>query len=186
MLDPNLAREELRPLRRLEFERMVELGFFEDERIELLAGQLVEMSPIGSEHADVVTRLTELLIQQLGGRATVRPGLPLALGELSEPQPDLAVVPRGRYAADHPASAHLVVEVSDSSLRKDRDSKALIYAAASIPEYWIVNLVDRQVEVLSRPADQGYLDRRVLGRAEQLTSTELPELSVRVGDLLPD
>jgi Uma2 family endonuclease len=153
MLDPALlAPEEVRPLSRAEYDRLVELDFFEDERVELLRGALVRMSPQGAAHANAPARVMKQLILALGDRAVVRAHSPLSLGDWSEPEPDIAVVPPGDYSRSHPATALLVVEASDSSLRKDRRIKAELYAEHEIPEYWIVNLVESVVEVHMAPA----------------------------------
>src|SRR5262245_36998247 len=107
-----LAPQGLRPITRAEYDRMIDLGIFdEDERIELLHGMLVAMSPQGQRHAYVIRVLTELLVPALLGRAQVRIQLPLAASDDSEPEPDVSVVPVGDYLDDHPQGAHLVVEV---------------------------------------------------------------------------
>src|SRR5450631_1217800 len=104
------AAEVIRPLRRVEYDQLVALGAFQDERIELLDGALVAMSPIGAPHSSAVQKLTRLLVLALVGCAEVRPQLPFAALEFSEPEPDLAVVPLGDYDTEHPAQAHLVIE----------------------------------------------------------------------------
>src|SRR6188474_2518366 len=141
-IDPTLVRS----LKRSEYDRMIELGLFDEERVELLQGVLVKMSPQLAPHASTVSRLTELLVLRLAGRLGVRIQLPLALSDDSEPEPDVAVVALGNYDAQHPATALLVIEIADSSLQKDR-AKAAVYAAAGIREYWIVNLSARSIEV---------------------------------------
>jgi Uma2 family endonuclease len=129
-----------------------------------------------------------------GGGWLVRQQGPIALDEHSEPEPDVAVVPGGPrdYLADHPARPALVVEVADSSLLLDRHHKGSAYARAGLPEYWIVNLVDRQVEVSRRPgtdpaADFGwrYLEVRTLAAGASVTPLALPEAPIAVADLLP-
>lgn len=142
----DLAPERPRPLRRVEFDRLVEGGAFDDERVELLEGVLVEMNPQSSRHAEITHRLGKQLSAQVGARAEVRVQMPLALSDSSEPEPDIAVVAPGSYADAHPSTAFLVVEVAEASLRKDRAVKAPLYAAAGIGEYWIVNVVDRCIE----------------------------------------
>src|SRR5450432_3867156 len=139
----NAAPEIIRPLRRTEYDQLVTLGAFRGEKIELLEGVLVAMSPIGPPHSSSVQRLNALLVLALVGRAVVRPQLPFAALEFSEPEPDLAVVPLGDYDVEHPAEADLIIEVAESSLAIDRGKKLRLYAACAVPEYWIVNLVDR-------------------------------------------
>jgi Uma2 family endonuclease len=149
--------ESLRPLRRAEYDRLVELGAFADEHIELLAGMLVAMPPPhGAEHASLVSQLLATFVRAVGDRAIVRPQLPIALFDDSEPEPDIALVSPGDYRHEHPTRALLVVEIADSSLRRDREVKAALYAAANIPEYWIVNLIDRVVEVHRAPSGDRY------------------------------
>jgi Uma2 family endonuclease len=186
VLDPRtIAPERIRPLKRTEYERMVELGLFEDERVELLAGQLIEMSPQGEPHAFVVAELGAQLTVALVGRARVRQHSPLALSDDSVPEPDIAVVPLDSDGSRRPDWAHLVVEVSDSSLRKDRDAKGPLYAAAGIPEYWIVNLVDGVLEVYTDPTPSGYQARETYGRDAEVAPRAFPDVMVRVGEILP-
>jgi Uma2 family endonuclease len=172
-----------RPLRRREYDRLVEAGAFDDERIELLAGMLVAVSPQGAEHAVVVNELVVLLAGLLAGRAIVRGQSPLALSDESEPEPDVAVVPPGHYRDEHPAQALLVIEVADSSLRRDREVKAELYACAGVAEYWVVNLVDRVVEV-SRTAVEGhYVDVSRLGAGQTLRPVAFPDVAIGVSEL---
>ena len=180
-----LQPETLRRITRAEYDQMVAMGLFEGERIELLHGLLVHMSPIGTRHDEAVMRLTELLVLALAGRARVGPQCAFAASDDSEPQPDLAVLPLGDYSQEHPARAHLLIEVADSSLSKDRHIKADLYAAAGVPEYWIVNLVDDAVEVLSRPKDGAYTQRAPRGRGETLVIAAVPDVSLAVDRLLP-
>ena len=121
-----------------------------DDRVELLDGVVVSAASPSPQGASAAARATHTLTASIGRRAVVRPRLPLIMGAYSVPEPDVAVVP-GRlddYDHDHPRSALLVVEVSDSSLKMDRLTKAMVYAAAGVPEYWIGRHVDRS---LSRP-----------------------------------
>ncbi len=180
-----LAREGIRPIRRVEYDKMVELGLFEDERIELLAGVLVPMSPAGPAHAHAVGRLNELFVVALHGRAVMRPQLPIALSDDSEPEPDLVVSPTGDYWREHPSQAYLVIEVADSSLRKDRRIKGALYAAAGVPEYWLVNLVDKVFEVHRDPAPAGYDSIVRVGRGEAVAPLRFPDLFVAVDDVIP-
>ncbi|HYE90358.1 MAG TPA: Uma2 family endonuclease [Terriglobales bacterium] len=142
-----------RGLRRIEYERLVELGMFAGERIELLDGLLVVSEPQKSRHAATVAQVGRVLETAFGAGWHARLHAPLALDDESEPEPDVAMVPGVPmdYFDAHPATAPLVVEVADSSLRLDRRFKAGLYARAGLPEYWIVNLVDRAVEVHRDP-----------------------------------
>src|SRR3954469_19367427 len=129
------AAEVIRPLRRVEYDQLVSLGAFQNERIELLEGALVAMSPIGAPHSSAVQKLTRLLVLALEGRAAVRCQSSFAAQDYSEPEPDFAVVPLGEYDTDHPHEAYLIIEVADSSLDIDRGKKLRVYANCGVPEY---------------------------------------------------
>jgi Uma2 family endonuclease len=180
-----LERERLRPLRRGEYDRLVALGCFEDERLELLHGMLVAMSPQSALHAEVIHRIARLLWAALADRAVVRLQTPLAVSEDSEPEPDVAVVPPGDYSAAHPDRALLVVEVADSSIRTDRLVKSGLYAEAGIPEYWLVDLDERVVEVSRDPAGGRYGSSQRVGREETLRPLALGDVELHVADFLP-
>jgi Uma2 family endonuclease len=158
-----------------------------DDRVELLSGVIVAMSPQSARHAAAVTRARDALLAALAGRAVVREEKPLIVGTASVPEPDLAVVPAETALdeAAHPTMALLVVEVAESSLAQDRLTKAAIYALAGIPEYWIVNLRDDRVEVLRRPGDATWAERLVAPRGTTLTPVAFPDTTVQVDDLLP-
>lgn len=141
-----------RPLRRVEYERLVCDGAFEGERIELVGGVLLHMSPQDAEHADATHVAARSFRRQLGVDWEVREEKPLALGLVSEPEPDIAVVPAGRYRSGHPTSAVLVVEVARTSLRYDLGVKAADYLAADVREYWVLDLLERIVHVHRRTA----------------------------------
>lgn len=127
-----IALSRLRRWTRAEYDRLVELGVFEGERIELLRGVIVEMSPQSVEHASPIQEATHYLVRLLGDRARVRVQLPFAASDDSEPEPDIAVVPPGAYADAHPSVAWLIIEVATPSLATDRD-KGGVYALASSP-----------------------------------------------------
>ena len=176
----------MRPLKRAEYDRLVALGCFDDEKIELLNGMLVAVSPQGAGHAYVTTKLTALLIRALGERAIVQCQAPLGAWDDSEPEPDLAVVPNRDYSHDHPASALLVIEVAQSSLDKDRLVKATLYARAGVPEYWIVNLPERVVEVHRDPRpDGGYASVTIHGADQTIHPAAFPDVAVAIAEVLP-
>lgn len=166
------ATEVTRPLRRVEYDKLVALGIFENERVELLEGELVAMSPIGAPHNVAVQVLTEQLVLALHGRAWVRPQMSFAAHELSEPEPDLAIVPRADYHAEQPSQALTVIEVAESSLAYDRGRKLRMYASCGVPEYWVVNLPERCVEVYRDPQPNLYArcDRYEPGESIRLAS----------------
>jgi Uma2 family endonuclease len=153
---PTAAPGERRPFTREEYERAAEAGLFGSaERLELLGGEIVrKMSPQGTRHATAIRKATEVLRAIFGRHHNVSCQLPLALGADSEPEPDLAVVEGAidDFATAHPETAVLVIEVAEASLDFDRTVKGSLYARAGIPEYWIVNLQDRVLEVHREPA----------------------------------
>jgi Uma2 family endonuclease len=176
--------ERVRPLRRAEYEKLVDLGVFnEDERIELLYGTLVSMTPQKPRHAWVLSHLPERFVTALGGRALVRVQLPLALTDDSEPEPDLALVPLGDYRNHHPTEALLVVEVADTTVKKDEGIKARLYAECGVPEYWLVNLAEDVVVTHRRPGPEGYAEitRHQDG---ELRPSGFPDISLSVADII--
>jgi Uma2 family endonuclease len=169
---------------------LVEAGVLsEDDRVELLEGVVVAVTPSSPPHAAVVSMATRALLRVVGERASVRPQCTLVLGRFSAPEPDVAVVPGSDrdYLSAHPRTAWLVIEVADTSLKQDRITKAAIYAAAGIPEYWIVNLRDGVVEVMRDPDRERarYGELRTCGRGERLELAALPGAVVALAELLP-
>jgi len=160
-----------------------------DDRVELLEGVIVSMAPQNPRHAAGTSRADYAVRAAIGNRATVRVQLPLVLSLYSVPEPDVAVVPghRNDYDTAHPTTALLVIEVADASLVPDRLTKGAIYAAAGIPEYWIVDLRDDRVEILRAPDRKAarYGETRVVGPGERLELAALPGAVVAVEDLLP-
>jgi Uma2 family endonuclease len=176
--------EQLRPLRRVEYDQLVRLGVFQDEHIELIDGALVHMSPIGPPHSATVARLTEVFVLALAGKASVRPQCPFAASEYSEPEPDLSVVPLSDYDSDHPERAQLIIEVAESSLSRDRGRKARLYAESGVPEYWVVNLVDRRVEVHTEPVVGIYQRLTPFEKGARIRLQAFPALEIAVDDFL--
>jgi Uma2 family endonuclease len=202
----DLAPERVRPLRRVEYERLVEAGFFEDEptrplkrveyewlvsegafddeRIELLDGVIVEMSPQDPRHSSTVARLAEVLIRAVSAEMQVRSQLPFGASDESLPEPDIAVVPRRDYDQAHPRQAYLIVEVANSSVRKDRSIKGGVYARAGVPEYWVVDVVERRVELRSRPKDGSYASATLAQPGDVVRVASLGGLAIAVDDFL--
>src|SRR5688572_616760 len=170
----------IRPLFRDEYDKLAALGAFEDERLELLEGVLVEMSPPGPPHASSVDKLTMLLVPAVVGRAIVRVQGPFAAENISEPEPDLMLMPLGDYTSGHPEHALLVIEVSESSLREDRGVKQRIYARNGTQDYWIINLVERVVEVYRKPQGERYASVQRFATGESITPLAFPDLVVPV------
>jgi Uma2 family endonuclease len=170
-----------------QYHRMGEAGIFDEgERVELLEGVIVAMTPQSSSHARRIQILTGLLARALGSEWAVRAQLPLTLGPRNEPEPDLAVVRADATSEDrHPSSAVLVIEVSGDSLRRDRQVKSAVYARGGVPEYWVVSLDARSVEVYTDP-DVGagtYRRVRTCTLADTLASETLPPVSFPVSEL---
>ena len=170
------------------YDRAVEAGVFgPDDRLELIEGRLLAVTPQGSRHAAIVDQAGDVLRKAFGAGCRVRIQCPLAAGDDSEPEPDLAVVPgRARdYLHAHPTSALLVVEVADDSLRRDRGVKQRLYARHGIPEYWILALPDARLEAYRDPTATGY--RTVLSRraGETIAPLARPLATIAVSDLLP-
>jgi Uma2 family endonuclease len=173
---------------REEYDRLVAAGAFRPgTRVQLVQGEIVEMTPQGAAHATTVRRLQKILESIFHGNHDVRAQLPLALGELSEPEPDIAVVAGSLedYRESHPTTAALVVEVADTTLHFDRTRKLAMYAEALVSEYWIVNLVAGVLEVYREPEGLRYRTTLRLGPAETVTPLSAPDARVNVRDLHP-
>ena len=187
------------PLRRFtldEYHHLIEIGFFQpEERLELIEGTLLYMSPISPRHAAVISKLINLFVDCLGGEAQIRAQSPISLpSKESEPEPDFALVlpDADFYSNGHPESADvlLVAEVAQSSLRYDREVKIPLYAAAGIREYWIVNLNDDVVEVYRQPTvlasgAAGYAEKLIFAGSEQVAPQAFPDCVVAVNAIIP-
>ncbi|HEX8458726.1 MAG TPA: Uma2 family endonuclease [Pyrinomonadaceae bacterium] len=172
-----------------EFERMGEAGVFKmDARLELIEGEIIEMSPIGSRHAACVKFLSHFLYRTVGDITIVSVQDPIRLNDFSQPQPDIALL-RLRddfYRGAHPTSADvlLVIEVADTTLAYDRQVKVPLYAKAGIGEAWIVNLSDEQIETYAGLAGGAYQTNVNFRRGEEGRAHTLTNLSVNVADVL--
>jgi Uma2 family endonuclease len=173
---------------RAEYYRMAEVGILgRRDRVELIKGEIVEMSPIGPRHSAFVDNLTRLLARRLPDDAVVRVQGPLALADDTEPEPDLTVlrrrvVPykeREAWAED----ALLVIEVAESSLAYDRSTKMRLYAGAGIPEYWVVDCAAETVELHRAPGPEGYRDVSLVGGAATLRLQAFPDVELRTSDI---
>lgn len=175
----------IRPLRRVEYELLIEHGLIsEDDQVELIEGILVAMSPQSSRHAEIIIQLTRIFIEGLGGRASVRAQTPIALSDTSEPEPDLALVAPGDYFEAHPTTAWLVIEVAGDSLRKDRVLKNRLYSASGIPEYWIINVPAREIEVYREPSPDGYRTVTHHTPGEHIACLQFPDVDIDIARLL--
>jgi Uma2 family endonuclease len=179
---------EIRRWSREDYERMVEEGFFRpDERVELVDGVIYEMSPQSVRHAVAVRLARQLLGRIFSSGFDFLVQMPMALGEDGEPEPDIAVVPGDPrdHLTSHPRTALLILEVAETSLQHDRERKAGLYAKAGIPEYWILMLGSRQLEVLRDPVAGVYRSRILLNATDQAAPLARPEAVISVADLLP-
>lgn len=172
-----------RSLSRRTYDRLVACGRFEDQHLELLCGRLVAMSPQGDLHATVTARIAQRLIRALDDSYEVRSHSPFAASEDSEPEPDISVSRTQRRRAYHPSKAALLVEVAETSLRKDRVIKARIYAENRVPEYWIVDLATRSAFVHTDPAHGAYRSIVRLRRKDVLVPVLLPDVSIPIAAL---
>jgi Uma2 family endonuclease len=181
--------------KRIEYERLVDRGIFQPgDRIELIDGLLLVSEPQSSPHYTAIQLVERVLARAFGDGWNVRTQAPIALDDVSEPEPDVAVVRGGvrDFATAHPVDPVLVVEVAASSLAFDREHKASLYARAGRPEYWIVNLIDRVLEVRREPQrepsapygwDYALVD--ALGPMELVAALGAPGVEILVRDLLP-
>jgi Uma2 family endonuclease len=179
---------------RVEYDRLVQLGVFEGEPLELIGGQLVVAEPHGTYHASTISALDYAVRAALPAGWLVRTQLPISLDDESEPEPDLVVVP-GRasdYREAHPDRPVLAIEVAESSLSFDREHKGSLYARAGVQDYWIVNLVDYVLEIFREPGPDpsalyGWRYRSVttLPRSASVVPLAFPSSRIAVADLLP-
>lgn len=156
-----------------DYYKMAEVGILAPEdRVELIHGEIIQMSPIKSFHSSVVDDLHEMLVLLLHGQALVKCQNPLSIDSYSEPEPDLTIAKfqthKYRHQHPRPEDVHFLIEVADTTLQKDRKIKLPLYAEAGIPEVWIVNLKNNKVEVYTNPVDRGYQELKTLKSGEIL------------------
>ena len=184
---PQIEEPQVHLWTRNETNRMEDAGLFEGKRVELLEGRIFEIPPMKTPHATALLATEEQLRALLPIRCHVRNQMPLTLGAFDEPFPDLAVVSGTYrdYSDQHPSWAHRVVEVADTSLSFDRSNKAIAYASAGIPEYWIINLPDRVVELHRSPTGNMYGSKQCIPESGVITPLFAPGTLMSVKDLLP-
>ncbi len=168
-----------RPISVEDYHRMADAGIFApDERVELLDGELIVVPPMNSPHGGGITGINALLAHQFYGRALVRVGLPVIVDDYSEPEPDFALVgmEENEWRDRHPVASDvlLLIEVSDTSRGFDLKQKAHVYARASIPEYWVVDVVDQRLFVQRNPVAGRYATTQVLRPGERIASLAFP------------
>ncbi|MCT7987041.1 Uma2 family endonuclease [Laspinema olomoucense] len=172
-----------------EYRKMAEMGVLkEGDRVELIRGEIIEMSPIGTRHAACVRRLNLLFSEKLGKRALCDTQNPIQLGNNSQPQPDVTLLqPRDDfYATQHPqpADIFLVVEVADTTLEGDRSIKIPLYAEHDITEVWLVNLPENCLEVYRQPTPTGYQIVSKFYPGDTLSLQTFPDISINVNQIL--
>jgi Uma2 family endonuclease len=170
-----------------EYYRMAQAGILrEDDRVELIQGEIVEMTPIGPRHADCVDRLTSYVARVLGDRVRIRVQGPIRLGPHSELQPDLALLRPRSYAQAHPGPGEvlLLVEVADTSLDYDRTVKLPLYARAGIPAVWLVDLSNELIELHRLPGPEGFREVEQHRRGQLLSLEGFPDFAPTVDDVL--
>lgn len=172
-----------------QYHQMSEAGIFsENDKVELINGEIIEMSPIGRRHAACVDRINRLFSNILGMKVIVRVQNPIILNNLSEPEPDIALLqPRADfYESGHPQpqDIFLLIEVADSSLEYDRDVKIPLYASSGITEVWLVDIYEQAIIVYRYPSENGYSDIQKLSRGEKMSIQAFPEVNLVVDDIL--
>ena len=177
---------------RKEYHTMGKAGVFEHkERVELMEGEIISMSPVGSRHSACILLMTELFYEsgRLTGRAHIHSQNPVVVSDTSEPEPDLMLLTyrEDRYASEKPRPQDilLLVEVADTSLDYDRNVKLPRYAQAGIPEVWIANLRDDRIEAHTEPTPQGYRSTRIYTLGDTISPTAFPDFQIAVSDIIP-
>jgi Uma2 family endonuclease len=172
-----------------EYHRMAEIGILdEDERVELLAGQIVKMAAKGTAHGAALKRTVELLQNLLWGLVLLSIQDPVRLNDFSEPEPDIALLVRDPlyYEDRHPtpSEVYLIIEVADTTLRTDLGIKATIYAQSGIADYWVLDVNNRQLHVFREPNQDGYQSIVVLGDDASISPLQFPDISFMIRDML--
>ena len=179
---------------RAEYYKMASAGLFDGKHVELIEGRVIEMSPRGSLHATAVSLTVRALEAALGQGWFVRLQMPLDAGELSQPEPDVAVIQGSirQFRDSHPQTAALIVEVAETSLIYDRTEKANLYATVGVQDYWILNLADGVLEVHRNPGPDSaavfgvcYADVKALSNGDLISPLARPDVTIAVADLLP-
>ncbi len=194
--DISFTPEEL-PRKRLisadDFMRMAEAGWFAEQRVELINGDIIIMPPISEDHAQSLTDTSEKLYEPLIGKLKIRIQQPFFAGDNGRPEPDIAVVrPESLNPKQPPSEALLLIEISRTTLQYDRTTKLSLYASLGISDYWIVNLIENQVEVHRQPIESAsaqfghnYASRQIYQRGQSISLLEVPEVSIDVDAMLP-
>ena len=185
-----MVNTQIRSLTSAEYYQMMESGIIrEGEKVELILGQIFTMAAKGTRHTVATSRLLKNLLMLIEDRAIVRCQDPISLPNHSEPEPDIAIV-RLRsddYINSHPAPTDiiLVIEVADSTIKFDRETKAPLYAAAGISEYWIVNLIDNRLEIYRQPQGSIYASIQIVTPPQSISLPQFSEIVVQINDFFP-
>ena len=180
---------EVRPITVWEYHQMAEAGILQpQERVELIRGQLIQMAAKGTAHSSATTRTGQVLGKLLGEQVTIRLQEPIRLNDFSEPEPDIAVVQADAldYADHHPIVAEIywVIEVASSSLQQDCEFKSQLYAEAGIPEYWVLDVIDRVLHIFREPTQTGYQSQVILPEDAIVAPLQF-EVQIPVREMLP-
>lgn len=170
-----------------EYYKLIDIGFFNGKSAELIEGEIIEMSPMKTPHAVTIRLVETVLAKVFGNKYDVRGQLPIDLGDINEPEPDVAVV-KGNirdYLESHPNTAELIVEISAATLSYDRNTKAKLYARNGIQDYWIVDLKKRRVEVYRSPKSDKYQEITFFNENDDVSPLAKPEAKIKVSELLP-
>lgn len=178
-----------RPFTAAEYHRLSDVGILtEDDRVELLNGEIIKIAPIGPRHAACVDRLAEHLQNRIGKISIVRVQNPIRLDDYSEPEPDISILKRRSdyYARNHPSAADVLIaiEVADTTLESDRAVKLPSYARAGIPEVWLVDLNSDRIEVHTNPHADVYQEVKIVLRRQRVASAIIPQLKLKADDIL--
>ncbi|AFZ59856.1 Uma2 family endonuclease [Anabaena cylindrica FACHB-243] len=173
-----------------EYHRMAEVGIFEpSERVELLEGKIIWMVAKGTAHSSAVGRTNKLLQNLLGNHAWIAVQDPVKLNERSEPEPDIALVKIDPldYADHHPTPAEIyfIIEVADSSLKLYTEIKAKAYSQAGIKDYWVLDVVKRELIVFRNPTTEGYQNQEIITEQQKISPLDFPDLEIVVSEMLP-
>ena len=172
-----------------EWHKMGEANIYpSDSRLELIEGEIFEMSPIGSNHASHLKRINKLFTRLIPENLFPSVQDPLQLGDLSEPEPDFMLLKPSEdsYASRHPVAEDvlLLIEIADSSLNFDQNQKLRLYAMHNIPEYWLLNLIDNCLEVYRKPKGEVFAEKTTLYQGDNITLSQLPDITIQVSEIL--
>ena len=178
-----------RPITVAEYDKMIEIGLFkEDERVELLNGEIIEIMPKGTKHTSATSRINRFLIKLFDEKAIVRVQDPIVLDNFSEPEPDIVLAKwnENEYLDKHPTpeDIYLVMEISDTTLAYDRDDKSLAYARAGIGQYLLLNTSEQTIEDYREPAKDGYDFKKTHRIGDKFSLVAFPEIEIKVDEIL--